>query len=147
MLSFTTYSSEETKALGAVLAQAAKEEMPSKALVIALDGDLGAGKTTFIQGFFRGLGLKRSPMSPTFILMRRTAIRAGHFRNVYHMDAYRLKEAGELKALDFDLIKSDPRNIILVEWANNIKKALPKDSVRIKIRHGRNENGRTLIFS
>ena len=76
-----------------------------KALVIALRGDLGAGKTTFTQGFFRGLGIKRNPISPTFVIMRRYALHAEGFRNVYHFDAYRLKKEEDMEVLG---VRKDP---------------------------------------
>jgi len=117
-----------------------------KALVIALRGDLGAGKTTFTQGFFRGLGIKRNPISPTFVIMRRYAVRSAGFRNVYHFDAYRLKKAEDMEVLEFGKILMDPKNIILVEWPEKIQGALPRETVRLDFIHGKKENERVIKY-
>jgi tRNA threonylcarbamoyladenosine biosynthesis protein TsaE len=114
------------------------------ALVLALRGDLGAGKTTFTQGFFRGLGIKKNPISPTFVIMRRYAIRNSEFRNVYHFDAYRLKKEEDMEVLEFGKIRSDPKNIILVEWPEKIQGALPRGTVRLNFIHGKKENERII---
>ena len=85
-------------------------------------GDLGAGKTTFTQGFFRGLGIKRNPISPTFVIMRRYAVPRKHFKNIYHFDAYRLKRTEDLAVLGFDDVLSDAKNIVLIEWPERVGK-------------------------
>jgi len=113
--------------------------------VFALKGNLGAGKTTFVQGFFRGLGLKRAA-SPTFIIMRRYSLKRGIFKNVYHMDAYRLKKTKELKVLEFGEILADPQNIVLIEWPERIKNILPKNVKWIIFKHGKKEDERIIIY-
>ena len=95
------------------------------AAVFALQGDLGAGKTTFVQGFMNGLGSKKRSASPTFIIMRRHSPKGGKkFKNVFHMDAYRLKSHDQLSVVDFDKIIRNPENIVLIEWPERIRKAL-----------------------
>jgi tRNA threonylcarbamoyladenosine biosynthesis protein TsaE len=120
-------------------------------VVIALRGDLGTGKTTFTQGFFCGLGIKRNPISPTFVIMRRYKIPANRkslianrFREVYHFDAYRLKKEEDVEVLGFGKIMSDPKNIILVEWPEKIKGVLPRGTIRLDFVHGKKENERTI---
>jgi tRNA threonylcarbamoyladenosine biosynthesis protein TsaE len=147
-----SYSSEETKAFGAEIAKKVIDRRLSlakreHAIVIALRGDLGAGKTTFTQGFFRGLGIKRNPISPTFIIMRRYKIPIRRFADIYHFDAYRLKKAEDVAVLEFENILSDPRNIVLVEWPEKIKGALPRDTVRLVFIHGKIENERIIKMS
>jgi tRNA threonylcarbamoyladenosine biosynthesis protein TsaE len=116
-----------------------------RALVIALSGDLGAGKTTFIQGFLKGLGVKKRSPSPTFIIFRRHAIPKKRSQlSVYHMDAYRLKNAKTLGALDFKKILANPENILLIEWGEKIKKALPKETIWLTFSHGQKENQRKI---
>lgn len=122
------------------------------ATVFALQGDLGAGKTTFVQGFLRGLGSKKRATSPTFVLMRRHALRAervggAKFKNVFHIDAYRLKKPEHVAALTLDVILDEPGNIILIEWPEQAKKFLPKNMTWIKFKHGEKENERTVIIS
>lgn len=142
---FTTFSSEETKSLGALLAEESVRTPSSSARVFALKGNLGAGKTTFIQGFFRGLGVRRAPASPTFILMRRTGIKKKYFKNVYHLDAYRLKSGRDLKVLEFEKILKDPKALVLVEWADRVKDILPKSTLWLSFAH-KKENERTINF-
>ncbi len=119
--------------------------------MIALKGNLGAGKTTFVQGFFKGLGLKKRAQSPTFIIMRRhslpTAIAKKKLANVFHADAYRLKTAKHLIALGFEEVITDPQNIVLVEWPEKIKKILPKGTSWLTFKHGKHENERHIIIT
>lgn len=114
------------------------------ALVLALRGDLGAGKTTFTQGFFRGLGIKQNPISPTFVIMRRYVLRNSEFRNVYHLDAYRLKKEEDMEVLEFGKILADPKNIILIEWPEKIQGVLPRGTVRLDFIHEKKENERMI---
>jgi len=87
---FFTSTPFQTKKAGKLLAEEILKSKPGKkAFVIGLVGDLGGGKTTFLQGFSRGLGIKGRVLSPTFIIMRR-------FNNFYHVDCYRIKKPQEL---------------------------------------------------
>jgi len=117
-----------------------------KALVIGLQGDLGTGKTTFIQGFAKGLGIKHKIISPTFVIMR--IYRPGPKNNFYlhHLDAYRISKQKELLALNFKQIISNPKNIIIVEWADKIKKLLPKKIILISFKYGKEKNERVIEF-
>lgn len=114
--------------------------------VIALQGDLGAGKTTFVQGFLRGLGSKRRVASPTFVLMRRHAL-GKKLLSAYHIDAYRLKKAQHLSVLGIEEILKEPRNVVLIEWPEKARKFLPKRAVWIKFKHGKKENERTIMIT
>lgn len=114
------------------------------AAVLALQGDLGAGKTTFVQGFLKGLGSKRRVTSPTFVLMRRHKVPGGKFSDVFHIDAYRLKKPEHLAALTLDVILSGPRNVVLIEWPELAKRFLPKNTIWLKFAHGKKENERTI---
>lgn len=115
-----------------------------QALVISLEGDLGAGKTTFTQGFAKGLGVKETPKSPTFVIMRIYAIchmpyalrrKAYGLRQQFiHIDAYRVAPK-DLKSLGWNELIKNPKNIILVEWGNKIKNILPKNSLVISFGH------------
>lgn len=122
------------------------------AIVFALQGELGAGKTTFIQGFLRALGMRGRITSPTFVLIKRHVMKQKPppiyrlLRTAYHIDVYRLKDHRDLEVLDFKKIISDPENIILIEWAEKVKKVLPKDTMWITFSHGERENQRTLRF-
>lgn len=142
-----TRNTEETKKIAA---KAAKDFLKTgagkTAAVFALQGDLGSGKTTFVQGFYSGLGLKKRAMSPTFIILRRAAFNKKGFKNIFHMDAYRLKSGKEVRPLELKKLFKNPENIILIEWPENIKSVLPKKTVWIKFFHEKKEKERTLIF-
>ena len=151
MKTYRTFSSEETKDLGAQFARETLRALQKNhkhathAAIFALKGDLGAGKTTFVQGFFKGLGLKKHAASPTFIIMRRHAL--GKMGNVFHIDAYRLKKAKDLATLDFKAAASEPNNIILIEWADRVRNILPKSAVWLEFKHGpaAHEHERSII--
>jgi len=123
---------------------ARKTAQPKHATVFALTGELGAGKTTFTQGFLKGFGIKKRAQSPTFIIMRRHGIRSRPHKNIYHVDAYRLKKAEQMKVLEFEKILDDPRNVILIEWPERIKEILPKHATWISFKHGKKENERII---
>lgn len=92
--------------------------------VIGLVGDLGAGKTTFVQRVAKALGVKEKVKSPTFILMQSfpTGTGAGKrgVRRLCHVDAYRLKDEAELYAIGFEEYASDPATLTIVEWADRV---------------------------
>ena len=100
--------------------------------MIALEGDLGGGKTTFAQGFARGLGVRENVLSPTFVIMRRHHMRKSHFRIFVHIDAYRIEKLKELQMLGWRDILKDRKAIVLVEWADRIRRALPKEYIRVQ---------------
>ena len=145
MESLKTFSAEETQSWGRKFASKIPRAK-SHATVLALQGDLGAGKTTFTQGFLKGLGVQRRAVSPTFIILRRYPLRAKPFKNLYHFDAYRLKKAEDLEALEFKLILGDPKNLVLVEWPDRIRKVLPKGTVWLRFSHRKKENERTIAI-
>lgn len=103
-----------------------------QAIILGLIGELGSGKTTFLKGFAKGLGIKEKILSPTFIIMKRFSISHSFFRNFYHFDCYRIEKPKELLILGFEKIISDPKNIICLEWAEKIKKILPQNNLIIK---------------
>jgi len=103
----------------------------ASARVLALYGDLGSGKTTFVQSLGKFLGVTHSMQSPTFVLMKRYELNHSSFKNFIHIDAYRLEKPDELARLDFERFLSDPANIIAVEWAERVETLLPQDTTRI----------------
>lgn len=141
---YLTRKAGQTRKLGNFLAkEILKTSLGQKALTLGLEGDLGGGKTTFLQGFAKGLRVKEKILSPTFVLMKRFQIplfRASaeksrqnlRFKNFYHIDCYRLKNSKETRDMDFKKIISNPENIVALEWADKIKKILPKKTIWIK---------------
>lgn len=113
-----------------------KPEQRDRALVIALEGDLGGGKTTFAQGLAQGLGIKENLASPTFVLIKKYDIPISHSpsanRYLYHIDCYRLNKAWQMQELGFEEIINSPQNIVAIEWPEKIAEILPKDKITIK---------------
>ena len=144
---FHTISAADTKHLaGKIAKRVLRQGARKRAVILALRGELGSGKTTFAQGFLRGLGLKRPSPSPTFILWRRFNLRRGDFRSVFHMDAYRIKKPQELFALGLKEILTAPEHIVLLEWPGCLRGRLPKDAMRIEFKHGTKENIRIITL-
>jgi len=132
--------------LGSELARKIFKEGPrgKGAVVLALKGDLGAGKTTLIRGFLKEAGIERVT-SPTFVLMKRyEALKKSGFLNIYHIDAYRLKNKDDLKILGWKEIVDNFKNIILIEWPERVWKKIPKGFKKIEIEHL--EEGRKVIL-
>ena len=125
---YTTTSYKQTQKLGEKLAKEILGIPQQKtAVVLALQGNLGGGKTTFLQGFAKGLGIKEKILSPTFVIIKR-------FGNFYHFDCYRLKNERDILGLDFKKIISNPENIVALEWPERIKKVLPKNCITINFK-------------
>ncbi|MEK9148150.1 MAG: tRNA (adenosine(37)-N6)-threonylcarbamoyltransferase complex ATPase subunit type 1 TsaE [Patescibacteria group bacterium] len=118
----------------------------SRPAILALRGELGSGKTTFIQGLARALGIREKIQSPTFVIMKWYVLprRFQSFRHLVHLDAYRLERAKEAKHLGLDHIFQDPDAIIVVEWAERIKRLIPKSAYWIKFQHGEKPHERII---
>jgi len=126
---------ETARALGEEVRRAAP--MKRGALVFALKGDLGAGKTTFVQGALKGLGIKKRTSSPTFVLIKRFAVMHGRLKNAYHIDMYRIKSARELVPLGLPDIFKEKGSVVFIEWADKIRRAIPKSAIWISFAHGK----------
>ena len=146
-MEIVTKSAEETKKIAANLAEETKEQPLLKyAFIIALEGNLGSGKTTFIQGLAKGLKIKENVLSPTFLILKEFPILFKKYKSFYHIDAYRLKHPKELLELGFNDLIKDPENIIVIEWADKIKKILPKYILKIKFTN-LGKNKRKITFT
>ena len=122
-LEWKTTEPEETKNIARL---AAKYVLPGD--VITLEGDLGAGKTTFTKGFAEGLGIKRVVSSPTFTIIKE--YRDGSLP-LFHMDVYRMEDETEDLGLD-EYFEGD--GVCLVEWAHLIEEQLPKERLEVVIK-------------
>ena len=97
--------------------------------IICLAGDLGAGKTTLVQGIAQGWGSLDQVSSPTFVIVN--VYRKPGGQNLHHLDAYRLQNAFEAEALDLDLmIEKGP---LIIEWPKRIDEALPSDRLWVEM--------------
>lgn len=116
-----THSADETSAIANKLGQ-----LVTKGTVITLEGDLGAGKTTFTKGLAKGLGIERNVNSPTFTIIKEYKGRLP----LYHMDVYRVED--EYEDLGFQEY-FEGEGVTVVEWAHLIADQLPKELVAIHI--------------
>jgi len=139
-----TTSVEETRKLGEALA---KELRGGE--IICLEGELGSGKTAFAQGILKGLKVEGPYTSPTFVIMKqynrgtRNAERGTKdkkirdtryaIRDVCHIDAYRVNSADILE-LGWEEIVKNKNNVIIIEWADRIKRIIPKSAIWFKFR-------------
>ena len=111
------------------------QPLKNGATVVGLYGDLGVGKTTFTQAVGKILKIERKVNSPTFVIMKRYATKHLFFENVFHFDAYRLKNERELLHLGWEEIIGGKENLIFIEWPENIIKVMPKKHHQIYISH------------
>lgn len=135
-------SRSQTQAIAAALAECIR---PGQ--IIALQGNLGAGKTTFVQGLAAGLGIAGPVSSPTFILIGEHAAPGG--ARLVHIDAYRLSVAGaaaEADALGLEEVLDDPTAVIAIEWAERIAGLLPADCLHVELAYAAAEGERTLLL-
>ena len=129
---------KETQEIGKNLAEEIK-----KRRIFIIKGDLGAGKTTLVQGFAKGLGITQKVNSPTFILMNKYPLKKNKF--LYHLDLYRINKKKELESLDIKELINNKNNIVIIEWPEKIKDILPKDTVCIEMKV-LEENKRKIII-
>jgi tRNA threonylcarbamoyladenosine biosynthesis protein TsaE len=133
---YITNSGEETKKLGQQFAQ----KLGNKDF-IAFYGNLGSGKTTFIQGLAQGLGIEKRIISPTFIIIRTYKLKTQNSKLkstiqnsklFYHIDLYRTETESDLLGLGIDqIIREENNSIIALEWAEKMGKLLPEKRIDI----------------
>src|SRR3989344_5105152 len=107
-----TKNAEETQKIAKKFAESVKKIRSDNAVVIALEGELGAGKTTFVQGFMQSFGITEHVLSPTFVVMKMYAVKK-ETRHIVHIDCYRLDSPQEILHLGFENILQDPDAVIL----------------------------------
>lgn len=119
----------EARALTARLAP-----LPQTATLVTLSGELGAGKTAFTQAVARALGVEDTVTSPTFVLEKIYALRDdAPFKRFIHIDAYRLKGAEELAPLGLAALLEDSKNLIMLEWPEQVEGGLPPATVALSL--------------
>lgn len=135
---FITNNFEETQKLGKDFAK-----ILEKGDVVALYGDLGSGKTTFVQGLAKGLGIKQRIISPTFVIVRSYKSEVISF---YHIDLYRAESERDIEGLGIEEIINNKNNIVVIEWAEKLRNYLPKKRIDINFSY-KDENKRNINFS
>ena len=131
MMEFVSHNLEETEKFAMSLSESLKGDE-----IIALFGDLGAGKTTFVRGLCKGLGIDSGVHSPTFAIVNEYS---GKFP-VYHFDMYRITSEDDLYSTGFyDYLR---QGVVIIEWSENIEDSIPADALRIELKYGEDENSR-----
>lgn len=115
--------------------------------VILFSGNLGAGKTTFIQTLAKQLGVTEQITSPTFTMMRRYVIPENKtFEQLYHFDLYRIEDVSELDRIGWSEALSDPKGLVCVEWPERAGDRLPDHFFDVVLEHTDDPDMRTLMF-
>lgn len=133
MLEFFSRSPEQTRRIGMRLGS-----LINAGDVICLQGDLGAGKTTFTQGITQGWGSLDSASSPTFIIVNQ--YRRADGGKIFHLDAYRLDSLPEAEELDLDSMLAE--GALIVEWPERLGDLIPPEHLRIRFEHIAEEHRR-----
>jgi tRNA threonylcarbamoyladenosine biosynthesis protein TsaE len=125
----------ELESIVRTLLVALKEK--GEAHVLALHGDLGAGKTAFTKALARVLQVREHVTSPTFVIMKSYDISAHErFTTLTHIDAYRIEDESELTVLGFENLLSDTSRLIVIEWPERIPGLMPEDALTVNITIG-----------
>lgn len=137
-MEIVTKDAQKTKEVGKKLADSLIES-GNVSFTLALSGQLGSGKTTFVQGFADGLGIKQRIISPTFIIMRTYPLRkkSKKLNDLYHVDLYRLENDVEKEVINLGIadLWEKNGNIMIIEWAEKIKDLIPLDAYWITFDH------------
>lgn len=136
-----TRSEDETIALGERLGRLLRAGD-----VLALVGELGAGKTRLVRGVARGMGIDaRAVSSPTYVIVQEYSSDIASSPPLAHVDAHRLEAADGLASLGWDSAR-DPGAVVVIEWADRIAAELPPDSLRITIEHAESPHERRITI-
>ncbi|MCB9810726.1 MAG: tRNA (adenosine(37)-N6)-threonylcarbamoyltransferase complex ATPase subunit type 1 TsaE [Candidatus Nomurabacteria bacterium] len=124
-----------------------KDKATTQAIVVAFSGELGAGKTTFVQLVAKELGITETVTSPTFTIMKIYQINGDQkFKQLVHIDAYRIDDLSEVAPLRLGELMSDNNNLVCIEWSEKIMAVLPDDMFSIDIKVI-GENEREITYS
>ena len=115
----------------------------NEATVVAMEGELGSGKTAFTQELGKTLGITEHMQSPTFVIEKIYELVGSKWTHLVHIDAYRLKNEEELLALGFKKQLEDKHNLIVIEWASRVENILHKSAIHIVFTHD-GEDQRTI---
>ena len=143
------------KFLGLISINNQGSKIKDTAIVIGLTGPLGVGKTTFVRNLLKFLRIKQKIQSPSFLIIKSyeiDQIPLTHntkylMHRAYHIDAYRLNKSNELLVLGVKKIISNPNHIVLVEWADKVKKIMPKNTFWLNLEFGPKKNERKIKLS
>lgn len=120
-------------------------EPGERARVLALSGELGAGKTCFVRGIARSYGVSGSVTSPTYTIEKVYELSRGPFKRLAHIDAYRLQREEELQRLGWEALLSDKDTLVCIEWPERVPHCIPRDAKRLMFLIGEGE-ARTIRY-
>jgi len=123
---------DETHQLAADLLESLQPQ-DNQATVVGLSGPLGAGKTEFIRGLLWSAGIESAVTSPTYTIETVYELPQTSFDHAYHVDAYRLGDSSDLQDIGFANRLTDPKNLVLVEWADSVAGKLSKKTISVDI--------------
>ncbi|MBI2476354.1 MAG: tRNA (adenosine(37)-N6)-threonylcarbamoyltransferase complex ATPase subunit type 1 TsaE [Candidatus Taylorbacteria bacterium] len=135
-MEFTSTSSADTKKFAAEFINKKKAPPPPAAggggaTVVGLYGNLGSGKTTFVQCVAELLGVAEPVTSPTFVILKTYKLKTKNYKLLHHLDAYRLKSGDDLRKLGFEKLLRDKTSLILIEWADRVAGILPPGHIKV----------------
>jgi tRNA threonylcarbamoyladenosine biosynthesis protein TsaE len=130
-MKITAANTEETNKIAKAFIEKLSSNS-SHATIVGLRGDLGVGKTTFTQSVARCLGINETVSSPTFVIEKIYKLKANSYKNLIHIDAYRLEKGSELLHLGWKEITDEPNNLIFIEWPEKVEEILPEHMIEIK---------------
>lgn len=133
-MKYISKSVKETQKIAADIVKRISNFKTKEATVIALEGELGAGKTVFVKGLAKAMKIKDKIKSPTFVLIKKYKANL-NLKFLYHLDCYRLKDEKDLIQLDIKEILAEPHNLVAIEWSDRVKKILPKKHIKVHIDH------------
>lgn len=139
MTEYISHNIEETEKVAADLISNL-----SGSKVLALSGNLGAGKTVFVKGLAKALGIKERVNSPTFVLLKVYNTEHPQIKRLIHVDCYRLEGQEDLEDIGLSEFLDDPSNLVVIEWADRINN-LPANTIHIEINYLSEDKRKILI--
>ncbi len=137
-----SFTKEKLPEIAKAVIIAAQKNKKTEATVVTLSGELGAGKTTLTQQIARELGAKEQITSPTFVLMKQyklPKLSTFNFQLLTHVDAYRIEKNSELEKLGWNELISNPNNIVIIEWPEQVPGLIPKHALNVSLTHKNTE--------
>ena len=130
-----SFKLEEIKKVAQNLIVQVDKKRTKNSMIIALSGELGTGKTTLTQEIAKLLGVKEKLVSPTFVIMKKYKTKDKKYKNLIHIDAYRLNNSQELLNLGWPEIIKDKDNLIIIEWPERIPECFNNNVCKVFLNH------------
>lgn len=129
------FTIEHIKEIASFLLEETHKKELEEATVLAFSGELGSGKTTLTQEIARQLGVKEKLVSPTFVIMKKYKVKDKKFKNLIHIDAYRLDKGEDLEKIGWEKIVKNKENLIIIEWPERVRECIDKNALKVFLEH------------